>query len=255
VLNTGGSSVFWGGLNDSAMLVKGGVYTIKAEITDNFGQVTSLIKVVQVVPGGAQQLLRIFNSAGETVREIPLAAVPGANRMNLPAESYALELDASGAVLNPLKIDVYGNSGWVSQAWDGLNDSGLPVNSGTYTVQLVSQEGGKSAVVTSRSITVLKAPETGSVLDTVIVAPNPAAASAHVQFFYDPSKLAGHELVARVYSLAGELISASSDPNHSGKVDLFAGRQLSSGIYLVRCELREGPALVKARVMKIAVVR
>jgi hypothetical protein len=105
VLNTGGSSVFWGGLNDSAMLVKGGVYTIKAEITDNFGQVTSLIKVVQVVPGGAQQLLRIFNSAGETVREIPLAAVPGANRMNLPAESYALELDASGAVLNPLTGD------------------------------------------------------------------------------------------------------------------------------------------------------
>jgi len=78
-LANGSSTVVWDGNNDNSGSVGGGMYTIKAEIVDPFGQVTSLVQSVQVLPGGSQQSLDIFNSAGELVRTIRLPVpVPGA---------------------------------------------------------------------------------------------------------------------------------------------------------------------------------
>ena len=112
------------------------------------------------------------------MRNIPLPApVGGATRLELLSDSFALELDAAtGATLQPFKIDVVGNAGATAMAWDGLNDQGGPVASGSYTLQLVSNEGGRSSVVTSRSVTVIKGAETIEALSTALLGPNPLRA-------------------------------------------------------------------------------
>jgi flagellar hook assembly protein FlgD len=253
---SGGNTVSWGGYNDSAMLVQGGVYSIKAEITDPFGQVTALIKPVQVIPGGVQQTLRIYNGAGEMVRSINLPApVAGATRLQTLGDAFALEIDpATGSALQPYKIDVLGNAGWTTASWDGLNDAGAPVSSGSYTLQLVSNEGGKSSVVTSRSVTVLKAAAGSEVLDSALLGPNPVLAGQPALLFYDPAGLAGRRAEALVYNLAGELIGWGGDPNLSGRIDLGLGKAQAGGVYLVRFQLRSGSVITQSRVLKLAIV-
>ena len=259
VLKDGSGSLVWDGTNDNAGALSGGVYTIKAEITDNFGQVTSLVQEVQVLPGGAQQFVRIFNSAGETVREIRLGTVKGAAdlRVGDGNASFGLEIDpATGAATQDYKIEVLGNGGYTVTGWNGLNDQGLPVDNGTYVIQLVSQEAGREVVVTSRSVTVLKGADSVDATASAFLGPNPVLPSnAEIALYYDPSKLGGKQAACRVYSLAGELVADNSDPKQTGKIVISPIRSLASGTYLVRFEVREGAAVYKARLLKLAIVR
>jgi hypothetical protein len=256
ILSTGGSTLTWSGTNDSAMLVQGGTYSIKAEITDQWGQTTALVKPVQVIPGGVQQSLRIYNSAGEIVRTIPLTPVPGATRLELSSDSYAVASDPStGSIQQPFKVDVIGNAGASPAYWDGLNDLGAPVASGTYQLQLVSEEGGRETVVTARSLSVLKAPESTALLASAVLGPNPVGAGQAAWLVYDPSLLAGRRMEALVYSLDGALVGWSGDSAQSGRIPLPLGPSLASGIYLVRVQVHQGSALVQSRTLKLAVVR
>jgi flagellar hook assembly protein FlgD len=256
VLATGGNTVAWAGVNDSAMLVSGGVYTIKAEITDQWGQTTAMVRTVQVIPGGAQQTLRIYNSAGELVRSIPLTPVPGATRLELTSDSFALELDpSSGSAKQPFQVDVVGNNGSVTQSWDGLNSAGAPVASGSYSLQLVSNEGGRETVVTARSVTVLKIGEDQGALASALIGPNPVGAKERPTLFYDAAQLGGRRAEALVYNLNGELIGWAGDSAYSGRISLPLDFQRAGGIYLVRFQLRQGLAIVQSRVLKMAVLR
>jgi hypothetical protein len=257
---TGSNTVAWTGMNDSAMLVQGGVYTIKAEITDQWGQTTSLVKSVEVIPGGIQQSLRIYNSAGELVRVVPISTpVTGATRLDLAVgtDSYALEIDpATGKAKQPLQVDVIGNGGASPQTWDGLNDAGVPVASGTYSIQLVSNEGGQSTVVMARSLTVIKIAEDATILANAVVGPNPATSKDIPQIVYDPSSLAPERSCnAIVYNLAGEYIGRADDPNRSGRISLPLEKAQASGIYLVRFTVQVGSAIVESRLLKLAILR
>ena len=258
ILADGSTTVAWMGDNDSGTMVGGGMYTIKAEIIDNFGQITSLIQQVQVVPGGAQQTLNIYNSAGELVRTLRLPTpVAGANNLRLDDASYALQIDPStGKATQALKIDVLGNSGYTSEGWDGLNEQGVPVNGGVYTVQLVTHEGSKDIVVSSRSVTVIKGPDTFDPTESAFAAPNPVLpGNPDIAIYYDPSKMMGAAAGCRMYNLAGELVAQGDDYAGTGRIVLSETRSLASGSYLARFEARIGGAVVKARLIKVAVVR
>jgi flagellar hook assembly protein FlgD len=257
VFSTGSNQLSWAGENDSGQRVDGGVYTIKAEISDQFGQVTALIKAVQVIPGMVQQSLRIYNGAGELVRSILLpSAVPGATRLELPSDSFALEIDpATGKAIQAFELDVVGNAGKVPFDWDGLNDHGAPVASGTYTLQLLSNEGGREAVVTSRSVSVLKGVEAIAALDSARLAPNPVGPGQAAYLFYEPALLGGRRLDLRVYSLAGELVGTGTDAGLTGRIDLGLNGGQAGGIYLVRVQLSMGAAIIRARTLKLAIVR
>jgi flagellar hook assembly protein FlgD len=258
VFATGSSTVGWSGVNDSAMLVKGGVYTIKAEITDQWGQTTALVRTVQVIPGGVQQTLRIYNGAGELVRSVPVAGpVVGATRLEPATDSYALEIDpVTGKATQPYRIDVVGNGGPVSAAWDGLNDRGVPVASGSYTIQLVSNEGGRETVVTSRSVSVLKTGEDNALLAGAVIGPNPSPPGQAPVLVYNAALLpAGRQCSVLIFNLAGELIGQASDGARTGRLRLPLDRAQAGGVYLVRFTVETGPAVLQSRVMKLAILR
>ena len=255
---TGGNTLVWDGSNDNGAMIKGGMYTIKAEIVDPFGKVTSLVQDVQVLPGGTQQFLRIFNAAGEVVRTIHLpVSVKGANGLRMGDTSFGLQVNPStGAAFQDLKIDVLGISGYQSFAWDGLNQQGLPVNGGTYVIQLVSEESAKETVVSSRSVTVIKGAETTDATASALIAPNPVLPTQKdLAVYYDPNKLFGRSAECRLFNLAGEQVGNGDDPARSGKIVLSPSRALASGTYLVRFEIRVGSVVTKARILKMAIVR
>jgi flagellar hook assembly protein FlgD len=258
-LATGGTTLSWDGTNNAGAPVAGGIYTLKAEIIDPFGQVTSLIHQVNVLPGDNQQFVRVYNSAGELVRQIQLSQpLPGASNLSVSSNSFALAINPStGAAMQPLKIDVTTGSGVVSsQYWDGLSDHGLPVNSGTYTVQLVSVMSGQQTVVASRSIQVIKSGDPSTTLSLAVVGPNPAGPQAKQVFLsYDPTTLQGREPRVELFNLAGEKVAEATDPAKSGKIEITGGRSLSGGIYICRFELLSQGLLYQARTIKVAVIR
>ena len=256
--NNGGSNVLaWDGSNDNAGFVSGGFYVIKTEITDPFGQITALTHPIQVLPSGRLLFVRIFNNAGEIVRKINLVN-PMLGAMDLRSDSgtFGQQIDpVSGETISGYKINVLGNNGMQSLFWNGLNDRGTPVSNGTYLMQLVSHETNKETIVSSRSVTVLKSPDATDASTSELVAPNPVLNLQPILVFYDPALLMGTEVYCQVYSLTGAWVGCGADPQRQGRIVLQTPSVLASGTYLVHFEIRQQGLVIKARILKLAVVR
>jgi hypothetical protein len=111
------------------------------------------------------------------------------------------------------------------------------LSAGTYTLELVSSTPGASQSVSSKTVTILRAPDKG--VTAPIVCPNPAVAGAAGG---TGTKLAvltvpGQLLQARaaLYNGAGEQVAQGADLTGSGTIWLDYGR-LAAGVYLVRVQ-------------------
>jgi flagellar hook assembly protein FlgD len=254
-LNIAGiNPIVWNGDNNAGAFVIGGVYEIQAQIVDTFGQITTLSHTVNVMATPDQQSVRIYNSAGELVRQLILGSpVSGASRLIL---STGTLLVGAGGAPSPLTITVgTSGGGGTSLQWDGLGSSGLPVQTGVYTVLLVSLESNNAAVVASRTVMVMKGPDGVSALDSAYVAPNPATLPGPVYLFYKPALLQGDWPRVELFDLSGEKVAEADDPGLTGKIDVTARHKLAGGIYLARFQLMRGDLLDKARTLKVAVAR
>lgn len=246
----------WAADNNGGQLVDSGIYTLKAEIKDSFGQITTLQQSVQVLNVAPQNTLSIYNSAGELVRSLALPAA-GTGRfssMRFDDAAIAVRVDeVTGAMLGePLKIYVTDEKGQeASLTWDGLNSQGQPVASGTYTAELVfATAGAARQVVSSKSLAVINAGPLAS-LSSAVAYPNPVRSGADVQVAYTPS--AGTTAVGRLYDLAGELVSQAEDLANLGRLS-FPGGSLAGGIYIIKVEKRSGAAVLARVQLKVAVV-
>lgn len=239
----------WSGDNDSGQRVANGIYYLKMESTDPFGGTSACIKEVEVLGNGVRNSLSISNSAGETVRWIPLDSYPyGVADFSIRGES--------GASPGQIRFDLTDLKGGAHAfIWDGCGDSGQPLNSGSYTVMLLRQEPGQSAVVKSRPLLLIKAPGSAAqdAAASLVAGPNPLTGP-------DPSLVLSYLPVARgsacarFYSLAGELIAQASAQNNSGRLVIQVGG-VADGVYLVVFEVREGHSVLARKVIKVAVLR
>jgi flagellar hook assembly protein FlgD len=248
--------VSWGAINNNGQGVASGVYTIKAEIVDEFGQVTSLeqsISVMDVVPANK---LTIYNSAGEVVADVPLPS-GGTGRfssLRLESDKVAVDIDPkTGTNLGtPLVIWVTDEQGNEQQVqWDGRNAQGLPVTSGTYIAELIYGTAGTRQAVSSKSFTVLQAGSIAS-LAGALVYPNPVLHGADFFVSYSPSP--GSTGLAHLYDLNGGLVAQAEDSAQVGVLK-FRGAALAGGVYIVRVEkLSGGGASLAHTLLKIAVI-
>jgi hypothetical protein len=170
-LGSQGGDVTWTGLNNAGAPVNSGLYYIQAQLTDPFGQVSTLTHAVNVIGAEAAPALGIYNAAGELVRRLPLPlGASGAHSMTLSSPSLAVN---GGGALQALSITAQGGVLPATVAWNGLTEQGLPAASGVYSVLLVQEQGASQSVTASQSVMVLKVADPTDPLATAQIGPNP----------------------------------------------------------------------------------
>jgi flagellar hook assembly protein FlgD len=249
------SSLVWNTDNNGGQQVASGVYSIKVETTDPFGQVTAVVKQVQVLDGQLQQALTIYNSAGEVVAQPILPA--GAQQallkgLALVSTTYVPVIDAStGQPGSVFRIRVTDTNGTVWNVdWNGLTSGGRPAASGNYVVQLSVSQAGSNSVVATRDFTVVEKGG-GPNFDGAVVGPDPVLTNEPMRVSY-PVTL-GMIVSGELYNLAGEKVATAMDPLQTGIITFRSGH-LAPGIYLLRLVKSSDTMLICQRTMKVAVI-
>lgn len=249
--------LIWNGDNDNGQIIDNGTYYFKLDVVDSFGKTTALVKTVQVLGNIGGNSLAIFNSAGELVRNVQLNSLPS-RLVDFDVQAQAGAGDGGdGSVVGGLKLSLMDGSGVAHPwTWDGLNDLGAPVASGTYTIRLVHNELGEGVTVKTQSVTLLQSPSLSlqACLASAVIGPNPALLNGSgpaPALYWKPR--AGLEGLARVYDLAGELVAQNLDPG-TGRLDLPL-KNLAGGVYVVQFSLLDGRAILGQRILKMVLVR
>jgi flagellar hook assembly protein FlgD len=260
VVVPGGGILTWDGDNDSGQWVSNGVYYLQVSSTDSFGSVQTVSQALPVLGTPRTASMQVYNSAGEMVRHIPvpnLSSLP--TDFSVSSSTFVTGTDSSGRSQGGLQINLKVNNGGSAStlplSWDGLSDGGEPVSSGTYLVKLTYMQAGMAMAVKTVAVTLLQGPGSPAkdAAASAVIAPNPfkAGPGKRLEVFYKVP--ASGMASVRVYSLSGELVAQSGDANRTGKLAILG--DLSSGVYLVDFEVRQGAAVLAQRVLKAAVVR
>jgi hypothetical protein len=251
------SGVSWLANNNNGQLVASGIYTIEVQITNNFGQVTTLLKTVQVIDVVPENSLTIYNSAGEVVANIPLTVSLsiGVVSVSLTATSYDPDYSPStGQATKAMDFFVTSSSGPnpLPLQWWGTNDQGAPVASGTYTAQLVYYAPGGTKTIVDKPFTVISSRTMG--FTGLFAVPNPAQHGDPLEIMYNPISL-NYSVVGMLYNLDGQLVEQSSDPGPSPLV--FRTDDLASGVYIAVVEMTTAgsSSVVSRGVVKVAIIR
>ena len=232
-----GVQLAWDGTNAGGQRVAGGVYTLAAGWSDPYGKVTTLASAVSLVPIDDHLELAVFNAAGERVRHAwqPWAA---------DATCFSL----SARVLSPgaaLTVSWAGGS-W---AWDGFNDLGAPVASGSYLIQLLRWQAGSSVVACGAGIIVLNAPAAAG-LASVKAAPDPMPVGGHLGLQWQPW---GQERLAlTLYAVDGARVRCWSTASAAGQCQLDLA-DLAPGLYVLELTVGGEARVLERRRMKLAI--
>jgi hypothetical protein len=249
----GSSTLYWNGTNNSSQTVTGGTYYVSLQVTDPFGHVKAYTLQVSVVAVQMQVSLTVYNSAGEAVAHLPLSATSAlgvGTSLLIPQPVKALQASGSAGSGNAFQIELVGAGGTTTIPWDGLNDSGMPVSPGNYTVELSSQQVGGSVTREDKEVVVLEAPASQT-LGSPYAAPQPWHSGP--LYVYFSAVAAADPVRARVYTAAGELAAEAWAQGGDGRVSIRGADNLASGIYLVDLSWLHGSAVLERRTIKMAV--
>ena len=254
-LENGSKVILWDGENDNAQIVESGQYYLKADIVDSFGRVTTMVETITIVRADVENTLIIYNAAGEAVRriEMPKTAQQYVN-FALESNAYNIEIDpATGAASKVLPIGLVSETGVAYTAmWDGKNDLGELVTSGSYTMQLISRSAGYQRVLMSKPVVVVRSEEQGGNGNPLIV-PNPVpAGSDTLDITYTLTGASTGQ--ATLYNLAGERICVQKDEAGTGMLSLNV-KNVAGGVYVVIFEQHQGQATLSRKIMKAAIIR
>jgi flagellar hook assembly protein FlgD len=242
-----GTTYVWNGTNDNGQQVSSGIYYVKLEEHDSYGNVISYVQQVVVLAVGNQVKLRIYNSAGEEVKTLYSKAYGLQAPSHLNPDKNTLALGADGS--DKIAFDL----GGITAYWDGTNNSGNRVDSGTYTVKLEVQNLSGAQTVAATQVTVINAASV--ILGDPLIAPNPVPAAA-TSFQLRWKALPGIQVTARLYNVAGELImTATNGLSPDRLVFDLGGRQVSGGIYLVAVTAKAPWGSVSRNTLKMVLVR
>ncbi len=139
-----------------------------------------------------------------------------------------------------------GNNGAVgvtgtAVTWNGTNAAGQRVASGSYTAQLIVNHNGAPVTVASTAITVLST--VSNLLGGAVAGPNPlymtpggpgGPGSGGTTIVIKLNSPPGVEVTARLYNLAGELITENRTGSSNKTLMLeLGGKPVSSGVYIL----------------------
>jgi hypothetical protein len=246
-----GASFMWDGTANNGQAVASGDYYLQLVSVDMYGHKETLVKDVQVIKSMTGVTVKIFNSAGELVREISGAGI--ASQLELQVASIV----SVGKAGTDITIQ-YGPGMTVS--WDGKNIRGMTVSSGIYEMQVVVCDTNGIRIDAEKSVTVLEEGG-GNMLEGIKLLPNPVVVkggSGGSQKITWKISGSGRANIA-IYSCTGDRVRSFSAELASGGVvwDLKtgSGKTAASGIYMVviRAVFDDGKA--RAAAVKSSIIR
>ena len=247
----------WNSITDGNQVTGGGVYYIKFEELDIYGHTNVLIKSISMFVVEQYVEVAIYNSAGELVKTIK-------DYKDVSNTSISLKVGNNKGMVIVEKgvnaIDItYGTGLFDYVTWDGLNDQGLAVSSGSYEVQvnLVTNQG--RTTVATKTITVLS--EKVSYMGDVSIQPNPYVHSASltktIRFAWIPGTETGWMNVT-VYNIAGEKVVSFRTTLESGSVvwNVKTGdnSKAANGYFVVVFESQNRTGRLDRKIEKLAMV-
>jgi hypothetical protein len=237
----------WDGTNKDGKQVANGEYFVKVDSVDTYGVAKSVVLDVTVNRKVARLDVTVYNAAGEAVRHlvnIEVADLPAANLAQLSNDT--IEPGYAGSPSGGIPSTSIVVNGVVAAVWDGRNDNGTVVESGTYYVEIRSEGDGNSETVVTRTVNVLKDNE-GS---RVTVRPNNLSPSAPIATFVGP---AGTTVKVVVYTTAGEKVAQAWGASGLGQA-VWDSTGAASGFYLAVVTLYENTGKMAGRsVLKLVV--
>jgi hypothetical protein len=250
----GPTSLSWSGTNDQGQPVTTGVYTFKLTMLDQYGHISSLDQQVTVMDTQGQNVLAVYNSAGETVyHEVLSRLPPSVVSFTVKNHAFVAAFDSSGQPLpgtGLLLTYQAANNLTYPYTWYGVGMDGQALSSGVYTVQLLRTVGSSSSILESQQVTLLSHGQ--RVGSGARVVPNPVMDGGKAVLSFLPS--IGSTAQAQVYSLAGERVLIVSGPSIAGSLTLDTSR-LGPGIYVVEFTKVQNGAVLTRTLIKMAVIR
>lgn len=254
VIDIGGYIYTWNGKNDQGATVENGVYYIKAVVKDDFGYEHISVDSVTLLTNSITTEARIYNTAGELVKVIPVlsSVTAGSNTLTLdPNPPAAFYPDEAGNN----KLTIYYSD--IVLEWNGTNNNGTIVDNGVYYVQIVNVDANGYETVATANFTVLH--NGYEVINNVKVVPNPLNIQNTDRLLITFDAMSGTKVVARIYNLAGELIvdleNSTSAPNEL-RWNLMTGvDNVSSGLYIAVIRARTETGLQKIITVKFTIIR
>lgn len=253
LISAGGSSFPWDADNNSAQPIQSGTYYVKIESHDLFGHVESSTLEVTVIQSTLQVSIKIFNSAGEEIKELPLPSGMSGSPSGLHASSKDLVLAQGAAGSGGVVTFTLDNGSSVT--WDGTNNARQKVASGSYTAQLISTNLGAKSVVQTVGLTVLNAPD--DLLGAAFVATNPVTSiNGYVAELRIPGAASGMAVVGRLYNLAGELVLTATNDMNPGVLSFDLGiKNAAAGTYVLAVTAKAPWGTVQRKVFKLVLMR
>jgi flagellar hook assembly protein FlgD len=253
VINVDGYTFAWDGKNNQGAVVQNGLYYVKVETTDRFGYTHMQVKEVTVLTNGLTAELRIFNSAGEIVKIIPVEGLtdfgskvltvnPAPPEVFSPGQNTGLEGSVNYAELTYMGTTVQ---------WDGTNENGTIVNNGVYVIQLVGIDGNGSKTVAQTDLTVMHSGY--EVVNNVKIVPNPVNPLQTGSLVIRYDMMSNAKVTIKVYNVAGELVKTLEDYNAAGEVRWELNNKVSTGIYILVIYARTDTGMTKTIIEKLAV--
>ena len=245
--------IAWDGSNSRGQWVQSGTYTLVLSSTDPFGHVTTFTSQVAVLRAPASVQVDIYNSAGELVRHFDSQANDKLAGSELTLSSTSLAA-GSGPAGSERDLTIHYGAGQDDQAvWDGRDDEGQLVQSGSYIVKVLREEPGSGPSVLSETVTVIDTvsdPLSGAMAGPDPVGPGTAAVVIQLA---GPSAAA---VTARVYDQAGELVDSVNAPQGSRRLEWnVAARNYGPGAYLIELETLDAQGRLERKILKVALER
>ncbi|HPI04231.1 MAG TPA: hypothetical protein PKZ78_10375, partial [Candidatus Goldiibacteriota bacterium] len=251
-IGTGHTVFEWGATNNAIQDISNGSYYIKIEQKDEYGHSNVLIKEIQVIKIEEYVEVNIYNSGGELVRVIKENRASSTDRVSLKIDDM-LVIDKNGSDLSL----VYGDGVGEYIRWDGLNNQGKAVSSGTYEIQVIVKNVQGQTIEASKTVIILN--EGKKFLESVLITPNPVDKKVLPAVLFRWTGSGFGEMTVSIYTINGELVRRLSAKFETFfqfiPWDLRAanGDNVAQGYYVVVFEAVSKEGFTDRKVEKLAI--
>jgi uncharacterized repeat protein (TIGR01451 family) len=246
----------WNGSDSSGNPLGNGEYYVKVDSISNMGVDTSVTQPVVVNRTLYKITVKIYNEAGEVVRNLyvyssnPVSSM--VNQLQLSASSIN---PTSGPVTNnaPTQLTISLNNG-TNIVWDGTGDNGGVVPSGQYFIEASEQNGtGGETVMTAHVMVVSDMANAG--MGNITAQPNLMNGVTGYQVTFS-SNVPGLTLHYRVYDSAGELVQKKALGDSTGSSSAhWDATGMASGLYFAVVEAaNDQGGQIGYKILKIVIV-